>query len=239
MLAYIADNFEWTDAQARCINYQAIGIAKKRLNDLRSILTSQLMHGWLNLGVQKERMGDDPTCPCCGRCDEDSLHLYQCENLNMMKAFTDQMAKMKEALIKDRVPRAIVDGFMGMIYKSAHQDPPYYIGNESPLVQAAIESQESLGMEAILRGFHHMQWVEVITKLWQQPQARRYGSTPKCKHPTELVISLVTQTWDLFEIMWAKRNEILHGPETALIDKVDRECTNRFLKFKRHQDEWI
>ena len=35
MLAYIADNFEWTDAQARCINYQAIGIAKKRLNDSR------------------------------------------------------------------------------------------------------------------------------------------------------------------------------------------------------------
>jgi hypothetical protein len=45
MLQYIADNFEWTDAQARCVNYQAIGIAKQRLSDSRSIRTSKFMHG--------------------------------------------------------------------------------------------------------------------------------------------------------------------------------------------------
>ena len=32
-------------------------------------------------------------------------------------------------------------------------DPPFYFGNESPFVQAAIDCQETLGLEAILRGF--------------------------------------------------------------------------------------
>jgi hypothetical protein len=66
MLNYIADNFEWTDAQTRCVNYPAIGTAKKRLSDARSIRTSKFMHGWLNIGTQKEKFGEDPTCLCCG-----------------------------------------------------------------------------------------------------------------------------------------------------------------------------
>ena len=63
----------------------------------------------------------------------------------MQKAFDDQMNKMKELLLKDKVPWAVVDGFMSVIYHAAHRDPPYNIGNESPFVQAAIESQETLG----------------------------------------------------------------------------------------------
>ena len=56
-LTYIADNFEWTDAQARCVNYTAIDTVKKQLSDSRSIWTSKFMHGWLNIGTQKEKNG--------------------------------------------------------------------------------------------------------------------------------------------------------------------------------------
>jgi hypothetical protein len=102
---------------------------------------------------------------------------------------------------------------MSMIYHAAHRDPPYYNGNESPFVQAAIECQESLGLEAILWGFHHMQWAETISKLWAQHQVQRGGKTPECKHPPELAVSLVTKALcDLFEALWNKWNEILHSP---------------------------
>ena len=57
------------------------------------------MHGWLNIGTQKEKMGEDPMCLCCGRCNEDSLHLFQCEHTVMQKTFDDQMMKMKESLL--------------------------------------------------------------------------------------------------------------------------------------------
>ena len=98
---------------------------------------------------------------------------------------------------------------------------------------------KTVGMEAILRGFHHLQWSESISKLWVPPQALRDGETPKCKSPPELAVSLITQVWDLFEAMWNTRNEILHSPESALLDKIDRDCTNHFLEFKRNQDNWF
>jgi hypothetical protein len=239
MLTYIDDNFEWTDAQARCVNYLAIGTAKKRLSDARSIRTSKFMHGWLNIGTQKEKFGNDPTCPCCGRHDEDSLHLFRCEHTSMQQAFTNQINIMKESLMKDRLPRAVINGFISMICNAAHRDPPFYIGNESPFVQNAIECQESLGVEAILRGFHHVQWQETISKLWVTPQALGNGKAPKCKPPPELAVSLVSQAWDLFEIMWTTRNDILHSPESALFEKIDSDCTDRFLEFKRNKNNWI
>ena len=197
------------------------------------------MHGWLNIGNQKEKMGKDPLCPCCGKCNEDSLHLFQCKHTAMQKAFDDQMKTMQDSLLKDRVPHAVVNGLRSMIYHAAHRGPPFYSEIESPFVQTAIEAQESLGMEAILRGFHHIQWVETISKLWVAPQAQRDGKTPKCKSPPELAASLVTQVWDLFEALWSKRNEILHSPESALLQRIDRDCTERFLEFKRNQTEWF
>ena len=106
-----------------------------------------------------------------------------------------------------------------MICNAAHRDPPFYIGNESPFVQTAIECQETLGVEAILRGFHHVQWQETISKLWVPPQALSNGKAPKCKSPPELAVSLVSQAWDLFETMWNTRNDILHSPESALFEK--------------------
>jgi len=126
-----------------------------------------------------------------------------------------------------------------MICNAAHRDPPFYIGNEPPFVQTAIECQETLGVEAILRGFHHVQWQETISKLWVPPQALSNGKAPKCKSPPELAVSLVSQAWDLFETMWNTRNDILHSPESALFEKIDSDCTDRFLEFKRNKDNWI
>ena len=96
-------------------------------------------------------------------------------------------------------------------------------------------------MEAILWGFHHNQWQHASSELWYPPQARRDGSKPKCKYPPELTVSLVTQAWNLFKVMWAKCNEILHGPDTRLyaIRAIDRDCTDCFLEFKRKQFEWF
>ena len=61
---------------------------------------------------------------------------------------------------------------------------------------------------------------------------------PICR-PPELAVSLVAQAWDLFEALWSTRNEILHSPESALLLKIDRDCTERFLEFKRNQTEWF
>jgi hypothetical protein len=79
------------------VSTPAVGSAKKHLTDSRFIWISQLMHGWLNAETQKEKMGEDPMCPCCGQCIEDSLHIYQCEHTAMRKTFDNQMKKMNPA----------------------------------------------------------------------------------------------------------------------------------------------
>ena len=78
-----------------------------------------------------------------------------------------------------------------------------------------------------------------LSRLWIAPQPQREGKTPKSKHPPELAVSLVTQVWDSLEALWSKRNELLRSPESALLNKVDRDCKNRFLEFKRTQTEWF
>lgn len=55
MFEYIREKFEWTDGQCSCVNWKAIGTAKKRLRRSSSITKSKLMYGWLNVGSQKRR----------------------------------------------------------------------------------------------------------------------------------------------------------------------------------------
>ena len=79
VLAYAADKFGWTDNQATAtINWRAVERAKKRLDLSSSVRTTKFMYGWLNVGRQKGKMGEDHICPCCGLEEEDQLHLYRC-----------------------------------------------------------------------------------------------------------------------------------------------------------------
>eukprot|EP01082_Thalassiosira_pseudonana_P008637 g7672.t1 g7672 contig26:13077-14873(-) len=80
MFQYIRERFEWTDQQCCSVNWKGIGAAKNRLTRPVSNRTTQMMHGWLNVGHQKIKLDQDGTCPCCGQYEEDQIHLYRCEN---------------------------------------------------------------------------------------------------------------------------------------------------------------
>jgi hypothetical protein len=45
----------------------------------------------------------------------------------MQQAFINQINIMQESLLKDQLPRAVVNGFISMICNAAHRDPPFYI----------------------------------------------------------------------------------------------------------------
>lgn len=71
MFDYIANKFGWTDPQVSTVNWKGFGRTKDRLDHFRSIRTSKWVFEWLNVGSQKEKMGQDGTCPCCGIGIED------------------------------------------------------------------------------------------------------------------------------------------------------------------------
>ena len=72
-------------------------------------------------------------------------------------------------------------------------------------------------MEAVLKGLHHKQWLDAICFHWYPPEAQPDGSIPNHKLPSELCVSMIHQTWMLFEKMWSTRNEVLHSPSSALV----------------------
>jgi hypothetical protein len=127
MFEYIADKFGWTDPQVSTVNWKGFGRAKNRLDRFRSIRTSKWVFEWLNVGSQKVKMGQDGTCPCCGKCIEDQLHLFRCEHMDMVNTFNSSIKDLKRRLIKDGVTTPIFTAFTNMICKIAHK-PPHYGG---------------------------------------------------------------------------------------------------------------
>jgi hypothetical protein len=81
MHEYLRELNGWTDRQLAGINLQGIGIAKKRLQLHRSIVTTKMLHNWLNVGKQKGYMSKDHRCP---GCSEDTKISSTCITANTL-----------------------------------------------------------------------------------------------------------------------------------------------------------
>ncbi len=157
----------------------------------------------------------------------------------MNEAFYTGLYNLTIELTKDRVPGQVINGLCLMLCQAAHRQPPRYHPINDEATQLAMEAQESLGMEAVLKGLHHKQWLDAICFHWHPPAARPDGSVPNHKLPTELCVSMIHQTWMLFEKMWSTRNEVLHSPSSALVQRLDQKYIDEFQAYKANQNEWF
>eukprot|EP00970_Alexandrium_tamarense_P014567 scaffold4197_cov152-Alexandrium_tamarense.AAC.1 len=130
MFEYIWERFEWMDHQCCSVNWKGIGVAKKRLTR------------------------PDGTCPCCGQHEEDQLHLYRCENVLMRETLRQGIQDMERTLYKVGMASPVYLGFIDAICKIVQLPRKPYALHCSHTLRA-IERQESLGSDALLRGFHH------------------------------------------------------------------------------------
>ena len=82
----------------------------------------------------------------------------------------------------------------------------------------AAASQSDLGPAAILRGHHHVSWVAAIMHTYKKrtyPPGTEKAKQKKDKSALELSAILVRECWNLFENVWAMRNDILHRADSA------------------------
>jgi len=241
MLAYAADKFGWTDNQAiATVNWRAIGRAKKRLKLSPSVRTTKMMYNWLNVGSQKKKMGGDSICPCCGIEEEDQLHLYRCTNEQMQATLKDSIAATNTRLVKEGLITPVYTAFINCICEATNQPPlsTYVIEDEEAL--RCIQSQETLGMESILRGFHHIDWLHLLRDKWVKPRVSEDGQKKeRRKDPLEQSVVLVKCVWDIFEAQWKCRNDILHSNDSALIERSRDTLTTRLLEFKRNSGQLL
>jgi hypothetical protein len=234
MFQYIRERFEWTDHQCCSVNEKGIGAAKKRLTRPVSNRTTQMMYGWLNVGHQKIKFDQDGTCPCCGLHEEDQLHLYRCENVLMRETLRQGIQDMERKLYKVGMASPVYLGFIDAICKLAHLPRKPYALHCSHTLRA-IERQESLGSDALLRGFHHVEWAYTLQSTWIPPRRYDDGTMEKKRDPFELSTVLIGETWKLFEGQWKMRNTILHSPDSFLLASEMTQLDRRFVEYKRNK----
>ena len=57
-----------------------MGEAKRQQPQQQLQRTSNLLTGWLPIGHNKMKMGQEGVCPSCGEPDETILHLFRCKD---------------------------------------------------------------------------------------------------------------------------------------------------------------
>ena len=62
---------------------------------------------------------------------------------------------------------------------------------------------------------------------------------PNHKLPPELCVSMIHQTWMLFEKMWSTHNKVRHSPSSALLRQLDTKYIEEFQAYKVTQNEWF
>ena len=112
MMKHIQNHLRRTDETVREINWRIIGRAKKRLKLHQSIRIMKMMYWWLNIGTQKQKMGQIEVCICCGKETETQHHLYTCTNETMKWTLRDSIATAKTKLVKQGIPSDIYNEFL-------------------------------------------------------------------------------------------------------------------------------
>jgi ribonuclease HI len=238
MKTYLGQKFEWTDQQVETINWPAMRLAKRRLKMHKSIRISKMMHNWLNDGHQKAKMEQDGKCPCCGKEEEDIIHMYRCEHPPMRTALEQGITNASQTLHNNNVPASTAIAFVESIRRvtESTRPPKQYHCEEA---DAAVTAQETLGPFAILRDHHHIRWLEAITNTHRRRPAPPGAKPQREKSPLELSVLLITTAWSIFESIWEVRNSTLHDNDSFAAKAEESQLTERLLIYRRKRAKML
>jgi hypothetical protein len=169
LFTYLMEKFDWIDTQISALNFTGLGRAKKQLNRTRSIRTTKWIYGWLNVGAQKQKMGKDGTCPCCGVVEEDQLHLFRCTNRHMEATFDSSIRTLQKSLYKDGISTPVVTAFVNELCRCAKKPPIAKTPIHCEATLATVEASQTLGVEAFVRGLHNVDWAYLLRNKWIPP----------------------------------------------------------------------
>jgi hypothetical protein len=239
LFTYLMEKFGWIDTQISALNFTGLGRAKQRLDRARSIRTTKWIYGWLNVGAQKRKMGEDGTCPCCGLVEEDQLHLFRCTNRRMEATFDTGIRALQKSLYKDGISTPVVTAFVNELCRCAKKPPIAKTPIHCEETLATVEASQTLGVEAFVRGLHHVDWAYLLRNKWIPPATLPNGKKERRKDPMEQSVSLIRGVWDIMEAVWECRNDILHGKENQLLSKSEESVTARLLEFRLGNTEML
>jgi hypothetical protein len=135
------------------------------------------MYDWLNTGKQKDLFDHDGTCPCCGTELETQLHMFQCNNLDIMRARTKCMMTFLQHMQAKHIPPDIIEAIIEISSATFERRKPK-LDYTIPSIRNAIKHQEMIGFELLTRGFLTKQWLSAILSITQdKPEKIQVNST--------------------------------------------------------------
>jgi hypothetical protein len=152
----------------------------------------------------------------------------------MQQTLRDSIAVVNTKLVNAGLTTPVYTAFVNKICEAVNLPPLSSYEIEDEEVISCVEAQEMLGLEAILRGFHHIDWLHLLRNTWVKPKVSPDGKTKeRRKDPLEQSVLLVQSVWNIFEAQWTCRNSILHSNDSELIERSRDTITARLLEFKR------
>jgi hypothetical protein len=205
------------------IDFRGIGIARKKHKLRQTSRITKYMNGWLNVGHQKIKMKQNGQCPCCGITDETQMHLFHCNNPDMIRAKNLALRSFSDHLISKGLPAKVLQPFLALIKNyTANTTNPATISNQFPYMKQTIELQEHIGPEATLRGYLHKGWMTEIKRYTNHKVDRKRNA-------------MLNGLWSfLFYPIWEQRNNILHIPNNIVTITEHRTLNEELIDWKRH-----
>ena len=153
----------------------------------------------------------------------------------MQDTLRTSISTLTTKLVKEGLTTPVYTAFINAVKKSTEQEILHDNDHGDERVTTCTEAQATLGQEAILRGFHHIDWLQLLRNTWVPPATSPDGKMrERRKDPLEQATVLIRGVWGIFEAQWKCRNNILHCHENALIEKNKESIKTKLLDFKRN-----
>ena len=248
MLTYYREKRGWSNYHFEKIDWEAMEMALKKASQTSRNRYMQIMHGWQNVGEQKEKIGlTDHTprgtaaatlhlCPTGCGAKECQLHYVKCQHKAMAEHREEQIKKIQRKLLRLKTFPVLVHCVKACL-KAVERGEDVDIevtqldGPHGTALWEALIEQEYIGYEAFLQGFVSKSWWKAQQIFWKE---ERIVVTKRLQNTWQrhFILSLLEYT----RSNWMRRNEFLHGSQTEDTRKKTRERVK--TKVKELYDSW-
>ena len=203
-----------SDTVWNSIDHESIGISYKSLSLSKRYQISKLLHGWMNTGVQRQKIhpNSKPECPLCNNGQEDQDHILQCPDYRAKKLRYTEQVKLRSSIVTKcggsrtwSVMHVCITDWL------SNKDPVTAINATkfslsaatTNAINLALQDQQVIGWSQAARGYLSHHWL--CAQQTESPSSTIKGLRQQWMKQIILAI------WNMSLAMWEQRNSILHA----------------------------
>ena len=192
---------------------------------MKRISCSKRIHGWLNTGRQKSFISpeapDSHKCPRCQHPLETQAHVLMCPHASAHKKRYELLLPMKRKMLTVhgcKVQELFVKCFEAWLANPETPITPDISTvplEQRHLLAIAIEEQQSIGWDMMIRGYLSRHWAKAVGA---NPRMCVTDDNGKQRDPVVVgnnwARKVTVQLWEFAREMWHDRNTRLHDPKS-------------------------